>query len=114
MTWSTAESLIIKELSKQSATTAENVREIKEAIVGSLRNGGKPGLQDTVREMKTDIGINRDRFIDHKRVDGKYHKLMKRGIIGVGTLTLIGLALNIDKAGPLLGSLVRLLIKIFT
>ena len=114
MTWSTAESLIIEELTKQSAATAQNVLEIKEAIVGSLRNGGKPGLQDTVREMATDIEINRDRLISHKKTVSNDNKLMWRVVSGVGALTLIGLALNIDKAGPLLGSLVRLLIKIFT
>lgn len=114
MTWSTAESARIDDMLKSIETTAENVREIKEAIVGSLRDGGKPGLQDTVREMQTDIGINRDRLLDHKKVAGKENKLMRRGILGVGALTLIGLALNIDKAGPLFGSLVRLLIKIFT
>ena len=107
MTWSTAESLKIDEMTRQLATTADNVLEIKEAIVGSLGDSGKPGLQDTVREMRTDISINSNRLVAHK-------KLMWRVVSGVGVLTLLGLALNIDKAGPLLGSLVRLLIKIFT
>ena len=114
MTWSTAESIKIDEMTRQLATTADNVLEIKEAIVGSLRDGGKPGLQDTVREMRTDIGINSNRLVAHKKTVSKDNKLMWRVVSGVGVLTLLGLALNIDKAGPLFGSLVRLLIKIFT
>lgn len=113
MTWSKAENIIIDALVKQSEATAKNVREIKEAIVGSLREG-KPGLQDKVREMRTDVDINRDRIVAHKKADGRDHKFMKRAILGVGLFTLIALILNFDKAGPMLGGLIKLIIKILT
>ncbi len=114
MTWSAAESARIDDMLKSIETTAENVREIKEAIVGSLLNGGKPGLQDTVREMGTDIGINRDRLNAHKKVVGRDHRFMKMAILGVGVFALVGLLVNLEEAGHLLGSLIVLLIKIFT
>ena len=94
MTWSIAESKIIDDLTKQSAATAENVREIKEAIVGSLLGGGKPGLQDKVRDLGAGIDRVGGDLMVHKKADAKDHKLIKRVVLGVGIGALIGIVLN--------------------
>ena len=94
MTWSEPEALMIKSLLKSVEATDKNVNEIKEAIVGSLANGGKAGLQDRVRELDSSIDRLHGDFIAHKNVDGKAHKFMKRTILSVGLFTLIALLLN--------------------
>ena len=114
MTWSDAEAVMIKSLLTSVEATDKNVNEIKEAIVGSLANGGKAGLQDRVRELDSGIDRLHGDFNVHRKANQNDHALMRRGIVGVGLLTIVGLIFNFEKAGALLGTLIELLIRIFT
>lgn len=114
MTWSKAESDIIEALTKQSAATAENVREIKEAIVGSLLNGGKPGLQDKVRDLSAGMDRLSTEFIIHKKGVKETHFTIKRSILGIGMLAIIALILSFDRVVPYVGSLIKLVVKLLT
>ena len=114
MTWSEPEALMIKSLLRAVDATDKNVNEIKEAIVGSLKNGGKPGLQDAVRDVRSEVGVARGELVTHQAVNAKDHKFIRRAIAGVGIFTLVALLANIDAATPILGWFVRIAIKIFT
>ncbi len=114
MTWSEPESLMIKSLLKSVEATDKNVTEIKEAIVGSLKDGGKVGLQDTVRELGANVGMARGEIITNKAANAKDHKFIKRAVAGAGILALIALLLNFDTASPIVGGLLKLILKILT
>ncbi len=110
MTWSKAESQIIEDLTKQSAATAGNVEEIKEAIVGSLLSGGKPGLQDKVRELGAGVDRVSGDLIVHGAKNKKAHQVLRRAVVVVGVAALVALVLNFN----VVGDLIELVIKWLT
>ena len=107
MTWSKAESQIIEDLTKQSAATAENVKEIKEAIVGSLLSGGKPGLQDKVRDLGAGVDRVSGELIVHRAKNKKAHQTLRRAVVVVGVAALIALVLNFDVAVVLIELVIK-------
>ena len=121
MTWNTTEADIIKNLVAESRATNENLKEIYEAIVGSIKDGGKPGLQDTVRDLgseitkaRGEIGVARGELVTHKAANKKDHKFIKRTIAGVRLIALVAILLNFDTATPIIGGLLKLILKIVT
>ncbi len=112
MTLEKTEVQLIREILRQSAANASNLEEIKEALIGSLKDGGKPGLQDTVRDLGSEVGVARGEIIAHKAANSKDHKIIKRAIAGVGVVAFIALLLHSNTATPIIGSLLKLILKI--
>ena len=82
MNWSTAERKIVDDQGKL-------LKDVHCAIVGDAKNGGTPGLQDEVRDIKTELVNN-----------ATAHRKMIKALIGIGGLALLCIVAILVSDGP--------------